>query len=106
MAISTSIITITGDQYLVRSCETIDYMLFHFQNYTEMLYPDCASWYTGEDPNKHIAVKATLDGGFAENAAALGMSFGNAFWLALAIHAILVEVYVSKTYSPAKEQKY
>lgn len=64
------------------------------------LYPECADWYTG-NTGRHAAVLADLGGGTAATAAAaLGMNFGSAMWLALAIHAIGVEIYVSRAPRP------
>lgn len=42
-----------------------------------------------------VIVKANTGGNIAEKAAAAGILFGASGWLALAIHAIGIEVYVS-----------
>jgi PPE-repeat protein len=60
-------------------------------------YPDCIAYYNGTNPGQRVVVTPNFD---SENpieiAAALGVSFGTAGWLALWIHAILIEVYVSR----------
>ena len=83
-----------GSFYEARSCAELDYMLSHIQNFTEAQYPECKAWYTGENPNQHAIVLADQDGDIGEVSTALGVSFGMAVWLALAIHAIGVEIYV------------
>lgn len=66
-------------------------------NRTLALYPDCASYFSGENPGQQTVVHADLPGATsaAEAGAATGMVFGMAVWLALAIHAIGIEIYVS-----------
>lgn len=59
-------------------------------------YPACASYADGSNLDQVSAVFADMDGMSAANAgAALDLNFGMALWLAFAIHAIGVEVYVS-----------
>jgi hypothetical protein len=58
-------------------------------------YPDCIAYYNGIHPEQRVVVTPNFN---SENpieiAAALGVSFGTAGWLALWIHAMLIEVYV------------
>ena len=82
--------------YAARPCEQLEAILGS-QNRTLTLYPDCEPFFSGVDPNKNVAVKASIWGkeaGYAGSHAASGMTFGAATWLALAIHAIGVEFYV------------
>jgi hypothetical protein len=59
-------------------------------------YPACAAYVNGTNPQEFALVKASMDGPGGGNAgAALNVTFGMALWLAVAIHAIGVEVYVS-----------
>jgi hypothetical protein len=59
-------------------------------------YPACAAYANGTNPQEFALVKASMDGPGGGNAgAALNVTFGMALWLAVAIHAIGVEVYVS-----------
>jgi hypothetical protein len=61
-------------------------------------YPDCAAYVDGSDPDQLAIVKANIGGDGPANAgAALNTAFGMALWLAVVIHAIGVEVYVSNT---------
>jgi hypothetical protein len=58
-------------------------------------YPECIVYYNGTDLEQRVVVTPNFDSqNPIEIAAALGVSFGTAGWLALWIHAILVEVYV------------
>jgi hypothetical protein len=62
---------------------------------TLALYPGCITYYDGSNLDQRVVVSPDFE---SENpleiAAALGISFGTAGWLALWIHAIIVEVYV------------
>jgi hypothetical protein len=63
-------------------------------------FPACAAYADGSNLNQVSAVLADMDGSSAANAgAALDLNFGMALWLALAIHAVGVEVYVSSVCS-------
>lgn len=59
-------------------------------------YPACASYADGSNLDQVSAVLAHMDGASAANAGAgLDLNFGMAIWLAFAIHAVGIEVYVS-----------
>jgi hypothetical protein len=68
---------------------------------TSAAFPDCVMYYNGTNPEQRVVVYPNMD---SENpieiAAALGISFGTAGWLALWIHAILIEFYVRTSPSP------
>jgi hypothetical protein len=83
--------------YQARPCGQIDDMFRGNKTMVLGRYPECADWYTG-NTDRHAAVPAKLTGGGtrATASAALGMNFGSAMWLALALHAIGVEIYVSR----------
>lgn len=74
-------------------CDQIDFMLG--EEDTLAAYPDCIAYYDGTNLQQRVVVAPNFD---SENpieiAAALGVSFGTAGWLALWIHVIVVEVYV------------
>jgi hypothetical protein len=57
-------------------------------------YPECASFYNGSNLQQYNLVNGNFNGQPAEVGVTLGTSFGPAGWLALAIHAIGVEIYV------------
>ena len=60
------------------------------------MYPACASYLNGTDVGQEAVVHADFGGDVStELGAALNMSFGMALWLALALHAVGVEIYVS-----------
>jgi hypothetical protein len=61
------------------------------------MYPDCRSYFNGSNPDQHVVVRMNFNGQPEQLSAALGESFSMAVWLALAIHAAVVEVYVSET---------
>lgn len=78
-----------GPYYQATQC---DKLASYYDTNAELLeaYPGCTS------PDKWEMVEANLNGGSAANAGAvIGMSFGMALWVSLAIHAIGIEIYVS-----------
>jgi hypothetical protein len=79
-----------GPYYKALPCDE----LATFYNTTESLvnaYPQCRS------PAAWAPVEADMLQGNEENmAASLDLGFGMAFWLALTLHAIGIEVYVSE----------
>jgi hypothetical protein len=89
-------VIISQDEYLVVwPCAKIESTL---SNPSTLLssYPECAAYVSGTNPNGFAVVKARLSGPESANAgAALNVPFGMALWLAVVIHAIGVEVYVS-----------
>ena len=92
MIAAASIVSSMNGFYSARMCGQVDYMMG--QNRTLANFPDCAAYYSGEDPEKYVMVRASMKGNRATVASALGISFGPAMWLALALHAIGIEVYV------------
>ena len=59
-------------------------------------YPVCESFASGSNPDQVAPVLASFAGNSSGGVgAALNLSFGMALWLALNIHAIGIEVYVS-----------
>ncbi|KAL2132139.1 hypothetical protein VTI74DRAFT_4145 [Chaetomium olivicolor] len=83
--------------YLVpKSCAEVVFLLGSAQKALQG-FPDCESYVSGADPNKAVLVPATMEGTRANVNAMLSMSFGAAFWLAIAIHAAGVEIYLHLT---------
>lgn len=76
-------------------CAKITYFLGGSRNATMARYPDCGSYFSGEDPDKFAAVKTDLRGDVPSVISLYTSTFGTALWVALAIHAIGVEIYVS-----------
>ena len=79
--------------YTVRTCAQIEFIMrskgavLHF-------YPDCAAYFAGQ-LDKVVAVAADMEGNGATAASALGIIGVMGCWLALFIHAVAIEIYVS-----------
>ncbi|KXJ88388.1 hypothetical protein Micbo1qcDRAFT_189882 [Microdochium bolleyi] len=91
-----------GNFHLALPCDKIEYVLANAQvpdpNITLAgTFPDCAAYLSGADPAKMTVVRANLRGSIVERTAALNMSFGTATWVALIIHAVLLELYLHYT---------
>lgn len=98
MIIATVIISASGDYFSVWTCAKIEATL-PTPALLMPLYPACIAYANGTDPNAVAVVQANLNGVTGVNAGtALDMTFGMAMWLALLLHAVGVEIYVS--YSP------
>lgn len=89
MILAALIISAWGPYHIAEKCDKMG----SFYKSNEALleaYPSCNS------SSNYVAVKADMNAGNAGNAmAALDLSFGMSVWLALALHAIGVEIYVS-----------
>ena len=88
---------------MTRPCVQIDSVLH--KAYTLQLYPGCAPFYTGENPQQQVAVEANY---FSKTdpfgpAVSIAEFFGTGGWLALWIHVIAVEFYLRLT--PAESQR-
>ncbi|KAF7537175.1 hypothetical protein G7Z17_g12906 [Cylindrodendrum hubeiense] len=105
ISITMAMITRSMDPYYsVGSCAAVDYMYFHNRTTVEALYPDCASFYNGDDPDQRILIKGDFTAPRPEQkASGLNVTFGASAWLALAIHCIAVEIYLRLT--PAEAER-
>lgn len=99
MFIMAIIIGMTDNYYSPRQCGQIDFVLG--RNETLLKYPECDVYYSGENLEKSALVvgkfEMTAPEGEADGMtteAALGLAFGPALWLAFALHAIGIELYV------------
>lgn len=70
---------------------------FNDDQRTASLYPECAAYLNGTSPNQQAAVHASFGTTGVETGAALNMTFGTALWVALALHAFGVELYLHLT---------
>lgn len=98
MPLGAVIITSIGGYYQARPCAQIDSIFKNNQTSVLNNYPECADFYSGANPDRHVAVLARIQGmgtTGATAAAALGANFGMAGWLALILHGVGVEIYVS-----------
>lgn len=82
--------------YSAQPCDKIAYMLNNDEQAVLSRFPGCTAFLDGSSPDQHVVVAASTRGGSSVEAAAmLNTFFGAALWLALAIHAIGIEIYVS-----------
>ena len=93
MIIAAQVITASGNYFTTRPCAQLAYI----SQGLARSYPSCASYFDGSDQNALAIVNANFGGTAAEIGVALGIPFGSALWLSLALHAIGVEIYVSET---------
>ncbi|KAL1642556.1 hypothetical protein SLS58_005324 [Diplodia intermedia] len=84
------------DYFTARPCAQLDYIFNFQQDATLRHHPECVRFYDGSNPGQHALVNARFGTTAAEATAALGIPFGMAMWLALTLHAVGVEVYVSR----------
>jgi Predicted membrane protein (DUF2306) len=93
--LSAAIISWDGDYFTVRGCEEIIF-IYGSAKPVQSFYPACFN--TTYSNNNNVVVKANIYSGRPEQiGASLGISFGPAIWLALLIHLVGVEFYLSLT---------
>ncbi|KAK1624253.1 hypothetical protein BDP81DRAFT_330556 [Colletotrichum phormii] len=99
-----AVISSIGTYYAARPCDQVAFMVGNM-NRTLQLYPACASYFSGENPGQQTIVHADIlnPTSAAEAGVAAGMPFGMALWLALALHAIGIEIYLKLT--PAEAER-
>lgn len=101
MFTSGPIISMIGGFFVIRPCAQINFVLG--EKGTLHFYPDCQSFYNGNQ-QKQIIVEADF---FSQDpialAASLGLPFGSAGWLAFWLHAIIIEFYLRLT--PAETER-
>ena len=96
MVIAGGIVSDQGGYYAPRPCGQLDFIFNGDKNTTLEHFPECAPFYSGDNPGQYAMVEANMDGDSAAYAvAALGIGFGPAIWLAIFIHGVGVEIYVS-----------
>ncbi|RYC64664.1 hypothetical protein CHU98_g1566 [Xylaria longipes] len=97
------VISSIGGHYVTQPCDKINFIL-KGQNATMQSYPECAPFFSGENPDQQAVVLANLYGNNgAEVGASFNAIFGSAGWLALALHAIGAELYLRLT--PAEAER-
>lgn len=95
--ISAIVLSLVGGYYYATPCDKINYLL-KGENATIARYPECASFFSGEDPDRHVVVRASvLTDDRVEIGAVINLVFGTSGWMAMAIHAIGLELYVSSS---------
>ncbi|KAJ0119817.1 hypothetical protein J7T55_014022 [Diaporthe amygdali] len=100
--IAAQIVSQIGGYYDARPCDQVENILGS-QEDSIAAFPDCAPYFNGSDFSKQVAVEADFNGNPVQVAVALGSNFGPAMWLAFAIHAIGVEIYLKLT--PAESER-
>ncbi|CAD0055906.1 unnamed protein product [Aureobasidium pullulans] len=80
--------------WMMRTWAWIEFALG--RNDTLAAYPGCANYFNGKSPDLPVVVTVDFSSDNAmELSAALAVPFGTAGWLALLLHTIAIEVYVS-----------
>ena len=92
----TKIVSAMSHHHLAMECAKLDYMM-EDRPATLSTYPDCVSYYNGNNPDQMAVVQANFDGSVEQIAASLNITFGMATWLALMLHAAGVEIYLHLT---------
>ncbi|KAK1579526.1 uncharacterized protein LY79DRAFT_672436 [Colletotrichum navitas] len=97
-------ITADSDYYQVKQCAVLDFIFRHNQTKVIDLYPGCGGYYSGESPGLNVIIHSNYHARQpAEIAAGFTSVFDAGSWLALAIHAVLVELYLHLT--PAESER-
>ncbi|ETS83776.1 hypothetical protein PFICI_05652 [Pestalotiopsis fici W106-1] len=102
LILSAMIISSIGGYYHTQPCDKLEYMLGS-ANATRSLYPECASYFSGANPAQQAVVAANFNGNVAEIGSSFNATFGPAFWLAFALHAVGIEIYLHLT--PAEAER-
>ncbi|KAK2043228.1 hypothetical protein LZ31DRAFT_332967 [Colletotrichum somersetense] len=97
-------ITADSGYYQVKQCTVLDFIFRHNQTKVTDLYPGCGDYYSGESPGLNVIVYSNY---YARQPAEIAAGFTSVFdagsWLALVIHAVLIEIYLHLT--PAESER-
>ncbi|KAI1334899.1 hypothetical protein F5Y15DRAFT_261967 [Xylariaceae sp. FL0016] len=94
MIVASISISILGGYYLAMPCEKIAYIL-RSRDETLRWYPECALYFTGEDPAHRAVVDADVAGMNAvQLVAAFNLTYGMSAWLGLFFHVFGLEIYI------------
>ncbi|KAI1654336.1 hypothetical protein F4813DRAFT_399061 [Daldinia decipiens] len=99
----------SGNWYVAIPCDKIEYLM-DAQNATmaeyQAKYPECAPQWSGEDPNRHVAVRVyVLDDDPVGVAAAHSHCFGMSGYVAIILHFVAAETYIYWTSPERKVSK-
>lgn len=90
------VVSAVGAYYMAEPCAKVASLVAGGRDEMLARYPECAAFYSGASPDQHALVTASMTLGRAESVgAAIDLGFGAAMWLALALHAAGIEIYVS-----------
>lgn len=96
MIIAVTIVSRIGGYYTPQPCDKLESVLGS-SNRTTALYPECAKFFSGENPAQQVLVVANMQGtNPTQLMSAFNLTFGAAVWLAGVVHAIGIEIYVSR----------
>ncbi|KAI1326616.1 hypothetical protein F5Y16DRAFT_374066 [Xylariaceae sp. FL0255] len=92
-------------RYYAMPCDKIHWILGGNVTGTVARYPECASFFSGENIQQHAAIRAAVTGATSavEAAAAVDSTFGMALFVAFLLHIIGVEIYLTLT--PAESER-
>ncbi|KAI0805801.1 hypothetical protein GGR55DRAFT_256760 [Xylaria sp. FL0064] len=97
LIIGAIVVSSIGGYYFAEPCDKINYALGG-RDATLSFYPECASFFSGENLDQQAIVKANYNGNNTiEVGAAFNIVFGPAGWLAIALHAFAAELYLRLT---------
>ncbi|KAL8372577.1 hypothetical protein RB595_002086 [Gaeumannomyces hyphopodioides] len=103
MFLAAYMVTAVGGYYMAEPCAKVA-SLVGGRDVMLARYPECAAFYSGANPDQHALVTASMTLGRAESVgAAIDLNFGAAMWLALALHAVGIEIYLHLT--PAEAER-
>jgi hypothetical protein len=98
MLIAAQIVSAIGGFWSVQNCAKLLDVMGDAQQLAEN-YPSCASLIDAGNLQAVAAVEADYGGSVEQLMSAMNITFGMAGWLGLGLHAIGVEVYVSRSFS-------
>jgi hypothetical protein len=96
MLIAAQIVSAIGGFWSVQNCAKLLDVMGDAQQLVEN-YPSCASFIDAGNLQAVAAVAADYGGAVEQLMSAMNITFGMAGWLGLGLHAIGVEVYVSRS---------
>lgn len=93
MTIASGIISTIGSYSAVMNCGEIAFLYANFPTALESRYPTCVG-----GNNTDVTVKADINSVFGEEGkASMVLTFGMAWWVAIAMHGVGVEIYLRLT---------
>lgn len=95
---------ISSGRFVVRSCAVVDYMFNGNATVVESLYPSCETFYNGVKLDQYVLIEGNMTSMRPDHVAAnFGITCASSAWLALALHCIVAELYLSST--PAEAER-
>ncbi|KLU85797.1 hypothetical protein MAPG_04817 [Magnaporthiopsis poae ATCC 64411] len=96
MFLAAYVVSAIGGYYMAEPCAKVASLVAGGRDEMLARYPECAAFYSGVNLDQHALVTASMTLGRTESVgAAIDLNFGAAMWLALALHAAGIEIYVS-----------